>query len=73
LLLGDRPLASKKITPARVMAKRVAAFMGMPLGERDQSAKDIMRQAQQPLRLTLLLVVGFGALLGLMKLVGVIP
>lgn len=66
LFIGDRRIAHKKIHPAMAMARRVAAFMRMPLADRHQSQKDIMKAANMPL--VIVVVVMAIAVLGYMTL-----
>ncbi len=68
LFVGDRRIARDKIAPATALARRVAAFMGMPLAERHQSQRDIMRAAQMPLIVTMVVMVAGVLLFVLAKL-----
>ena len=57
IFLGDRRIARAKLAEASRIARRVAAFMTLPLTERDQSSEDIDKQAKRPLQLVMVFAV----------------
>jgi hypothetical protein len=58
IFLGDHKLARAKIGKAQGWARRIAAFMELPLSERNESTKAIMRRAGMPLWIVGVVMVG---------------
>lgn len=68
VFLGNHQLFQKKKHEAERLGTRIAAFAGIPFKERAVSSKQIMREAEQPLRFMAIFMVIAAVIAGLLQI-----